>query len=275
MKRIVWLMWPMLLVWCTACQRGYRTAAYEAEGDTLQIEPDTLAEEPDDEVEEGRMDENFDDFLFSFIHSRRLQRERVVYPLPRTESNGETETLNRLDCKREFSFLENDFYTVFYGSTRQIDEQKQQSHERVEVEHILLDSLWMGIYSFERRDGHWLLTAIHNQDLRQGELTDFLTFYARFSSDSTFQQRSIAQPLRFSMLDSDDNNEYIEGTIDASQWASFGAEMPQGEITNIRYGQTYNPRRVVMQKCGQANGMQELFTFEKRPAGWRLVAYDN
>ena len=276
MKRISGLcLTGFVMAMCLSCGRG-RTEAPAAEEteEAFTVVPDSLGEE-EDVVEEARMDELFDDFMFTFIHNRRLQRERVVYPLPRTDGSDKAEMIHKLDCTREFAFMDGDFYTVLYGNSLQIEEQKERSHDRVLVERILLDSLSMQVYDFERRDGKWVLAAIRSQDLHVGELSDFLTFYARFSADSLFQQQSIAQPLSYSMIDSDGDDSYIEGTLDASQWVSFGAEMPRGEITNIRYGQTYNPHHVVMQKCGLADGMQELFTFEKRGRTWRLVAYEN
>ena len=276
MKGIVWPTVACLAVLCCCCMQEQRSASEPVEPEALMLATDSLIDEPEEEpLEEARMDEYFDDFMFSFVHSRRLQRERVGYPLPSSDGESEPQLLHKLDCRREFAFMDGDFYTVLYGNTVQIDEQKERSHDEVKVEHIWLDSLWMRVYNFERRSGKWLLTSIHAQDLHQGELSDFLSFYARFSSDSLFQQESIAQPLSFSMLDVEADDEYIEGTIDASQWTSFGAVMPQGEITNIRYGQTYNPHHVVMQKRGMSNGMQELFTFEKKATGWRLVAYEN
>ena len=268
---------PLLTLVCgVSCLQERRGASYQPETDTMSYMAEFMGEEEEAEepIEEARMDEYFDDFMFSFIHNRRLQRERVGYPLPSIDGEGEPRLLHKLDCKREFAFMRGDFYTVLYGNALQIEEQKEKPHEQVVVEHILLDSMWMNVYNFERRSGKWILTSIHQQDLHQGELSDFLSFYAQFSSDSTFQQQSIAQPLSFSMLDDEADDEFIEGTLDASQWASFGAVMPQGEITNIRYGQTYNPHHVVMQKCGLADGMQELFTFEKKSIGWRLVAYE-
>ena len=276
MKRISGL-WSasLLVVMCLSCGRGRPNESFvEPVEDTLLVVTDTLCEE-EEVVEEARMEEHFGDFMFTFIHSRRLQRERVVYPLPRTDGKNQAEMLHKLDCTREFAFMDGDFYTVLYGNSLQIDEQKQRPHDHVLVEHILLDSLSMQVYDFERRSGKWVLTAIRGQDLHTGELSDFLTFYAHFSADSLFQQQSIAQPLSYSTTDFESDNAYIEGTIDASQWVSFGTEMPRGEITNIRYGQTYNPHHVVMQKCGLADGMQELFTFEKRGKTWRLVAYEN
>jgi len=130
------------------------------------------------------------------------------------------------------------------------------------------------VYDFQRRDRRWMLTAIRSQGLAENELADFLVFYARFSSDTLFQQQCIAQPLRLSVFDPEEDD-YIEGTIDARQWRSFCPEVPATVVTNVIYGQVYRPDHMVLQKCGSASGMQELFTFQRERGGWRLTSYEN
>ena len=105
---------------------------------------------------------------------------------------------------------------------------------------------------------------------------DFLIFYARFSTDTLYQQSHVEQPLKVTVLDPEDDNAYIEGTIDAEQWRSFCPDVPHGVISNIRYGaQKYNSRQIVMQKSGSSNGLQELFIFMKEDGEWRLTTYEN
>ena len=106
-------------------------------------------------------------------------------------------------------------------------------------------------------------------------LSDFLSFYARFCSDSIFQSQSIADPLHISLQDSEDEDEIINGIIDADQWQTFCPEVPSGIISNIRKGQTYGGHRIVMRKSGLSNGLQEIFTFNKERTGWRLTRYEN
>ena len=59
------------------------------------------------------------------------------------------------------------------------------------------------------------------------------------------------------------------------QWGSFCPELPRGVISNIRYGQGYGAYQVVMEKCGTANGLQDIFTFQREGRGWQLTAYEN
>ena len=110
----------------------------------------------------------------------------------------------------------------------------------------------------------------------ESDIYDFLTFYARFSSDTLYQQAHIEQPLKVMVLDPEEDDSYIEGTINAEQWRSFCPDVPQGVISNIRYGvQRYRPKRMILQKSGSSNGMQELFFFTKEDNEWYLTRYEN
>lgn len=239
--------------------------------------PDSLSEieeEIEEAAAEDRIDDSFDDFLFAFTHSIKFFYERIRYPLMLTSADGEQSELRQRNLHREFQFLEGDFYTVFYSSVSQIEQEKVSLDGNVSVERIDMDGRMVRTYSFSRLEGKWMLTDISDSHFSSSELADFLLFYSHFSADSVFQQQHIEQPLRISILDPDGSGEYIEGSIDVAQWTSFCSEMPSGVISNIRYGQSYTPSQIVMQKCGGSNGMEELFTFRKDNEGWCLVAYE-
>lgn len=252
----------------------HRPEPVQTEKDTLQ--PDTLLVQEDAEQEEEYkyMDSDFDDFMFTFVRNNRLQRQRVKYPLhfvtPQTDS-----TLYYLNCREEFAFLNDDFFTILYGSSEQIEEVKEIAGDSVSVERIDLNTSSVNTYDFRRMDGKWMLTGIHQVPVSENELSDFLSFYTRFSTDSIYQHSRIAQPLRFGMMDPEDEGNYIEGTLDAQQWFAFCPEVPGGVISNIRYGQHYSATQVVLQKCEMASGMEEVFSFQRFPDGWMLVSYEN
>ena len=117
---------------------------------------------------------------------------------------------------------------------------------------------------------------MHDVVFHESDIFDFLTFYARFSSDTLYQQAHVEQPLKVTVLDPEEDDAYIEGTINAEQWRSFCPDVPHGVISNIRYGvQKYNTKQMIMQKSGSSNGMQELFVFAKEDNEWRLTTYEN
>lgn len=239
--------------------------------DTTFIMPEEPVREPDSLHEEF-----FEDFLYSFSYDSLFRRRRVSFPLVHIGAADDTTQVSARDWNEDFSFLDKDFYTVFYDSLSQIDLYKSGEQDTVVLERIDLDSLSLTTYHFARRKGAWRMYQERHMYVQRSPLSDFLVFYRQFSTDSIFQQSCIAQPLHFSMADPEDDMEVIEGTIDAEQWFSFCPEVPAGVLSNIIYGQTYlAPQRIVMQKCGQSNGFMEIFTFEKNEGRWRLTSYEN
>ncbi len=281
----MWGILSLLVVFCLLLSCGRHSGSRETDVplDTLSwADEDTLdvvADEEDAVEEVGspeHLDASFDDFMFSFVRSPQLQRQRVARDITVLNEEGKEVALRRTDLREAFSFLNGDYYTVLYGDVDQIEQEKENPSDVVDVERIDLDSYHVITYTFQQEKGKWMLAELDDNSFADDELSDFLTFYAHFCEDSLFQAESIAQPLTIKMMDPDDELGYIDGTIDALQWSIFCSEVPSGVISNIRYGQSYaNPRHMVLQKCGFSNGMQELFTFDKSGDRWRLTAYEN
>ena len=266
-----------------SCHNG-RTTESASDVDSTETETclvaDTLTE-VEEEIEEAdesdRLDTSFDDFMFAFTHSDRLQNKRIEWPLSYTDADGDVKKINALNSGSEFRFLKGDYFTVLFGDRRQVEEQKSDVQDSVViVERIDLQEEKLRNYEFRLLSGKWKLTSMRDVVFHESDIYDFLTFYARFSSDTLYQQAHVEQPLKVMVLDPDEDDAYIEGTIDAEQWRSFCPDVPRGIISNIRYGvQKYNPRHMIMQKSGSSNGMQELFVFAKEDNEWRLKMYEN
>ena len=284
MNRIVKVILPLFgVITLFSCSYG-RNSESSMESDSTSVEisvdPDTLSD-VDEEIEEAdvsdRLDTSFDDFLFAFTHSDRLQSKRIVWPLAYTDADGETKKISSLNCVSEFRFLKGDSYTVMYGDRKQIEMQKSDSQDSmVIVERIDLTDEKLRSFEFRLLAGKWKLTSMRDIVFHESDIYDFLTFYARFCSDTLYQQAHVEQPLKVMVLDPEEDDTYIEGTINAEQWRSFCPDVPQGIISNIRYGvQIYNSRQMILQKSGSSNGLQELFFFTKEDNEWYLKRYEN
>ncbi len=248
--------------------------------DTIPV--DTLTKE---EEELGLMEEKtpqfdgfFNDFLFAYLHSHTLRQERTANPLPLEHSERPTELLEDFNPEFEFSFLSGEYFTTLYGSATQMyeeDEEELEEDSIVNLQRINLNDGTIRNFRFLREEGHWRLDAIREATFDDDDLSDFLSFYAHFCTDSIFQNQSIADPLRISIHDSEEEDESVDGIIDADQWQTFCPEVPSGIISNIRKGQSYGGHRIVLRKSGLSNGLQEVFTFTKERNGWRLTKYEN
>ena len=250
--------------------------------DDAQVESeDTFAfdEQISDETLPIIADELFDDFVFRFDLSARLQRARVRFPLVLSQANGETETIEQREWRHHALFLGQDFCTVMWNSRSQMALSQDTSVCEARVEQIYLHSRTINVYAFERdsTDGLWMLTRMADLPFEHSELQDFLDFYRQFATDSTYQRQHIREPLRYTTIDEDAEYETIAGTIDADQWFEFAPELPQDVLTNVNYGQDYpNPNRMVLQMRGLANGLQTLMIFHRNVSGqWQLTDYEN
>lgn len=254
---------------------------YVEEEQEEDIPADTVAEEEEElslmRVDSTAVDGIFDEFLFAYLHSRSLRRQRTAHPLRMEHIGHPAEMLEQFDPEFELSFLSHDYFTTLYGSAHQMQEEDENAEEDsiVSVQRINLNDGTIRNFQFLRERGRWQLAFISEATFADDILSDFLTFYARFCTDSVFQGESIADPLRIVMQEYDDETAGIEGIIDADQWQTFCPEVPSGIISNIRKGQHYGGNKVVMRKSGLSNGLQEVFTFTKERAGWRLTKYEN
>lgn len=241
--------------------------------DSVEI---TLEEEIyEEESTDSHLDDEFVDFLFTFIHSKRLLKERIIMPLIHIDTASVVHRKEELDAENQFVFLKGDFFTMLYSSVEEIDRLKNERDSIVYLDHIRMEQNIIQSYEFQHRQIGWTLVSMRDITYEQSAYMNFIPFYNHFVSDSTYQQQCIAQPLYIKVPDPEDENEIIEGTIDADQWYAFGAELPTGELTNIRCGQHYNGHRMVLVKSGVGYGLQEIYTFEITPKDWRLVSFEH
>lgn len=243
-----------------------------AAADTLLLDTETMNAPLPEAV-----DELFDDFIFSFDQSNRLQRNRILFPLPVIEGNGETHYIQRQDWQHNYLFLHQDYYTVLWNSRRQMELAQDTTVNDARVDQIYLHSRQIDSYVFHRDSisRQWMLTEKCVVPFDHTDMAAFLDFYGKFATDSVFQRRHITDPLRFSTTD-DDNFEMVQGTINKEQWFEFQPDMPQDVLVHIAYGQTFShPHQMLLQIRGISNGLQSLFVFHRDGESWRLTELEN
>jgi len=247
--------------------------------DTLPI--DTIPDSPRDSLIAATpmpksADELFDDFLFNFTANKKLQYERIKFPLKVLE--GEKESFIEMkDWKIEKFFMNQEFYTLIFDNEKQMNLLKDTTIGHVVIEKIDLRNKRVEQHVFDRENGLWMLTEICRNTTYQNPNKSFLDFYAQFVADSVFQVESMDDMVQATLPDPDDDFAMIEGEFSPEQWPDFRpVVLPQDSLYNILYGQKYTKSsQKILVLRGIANGLESEMTFKVKDGKWKLVKLVN
>ena len=216
-------------------------------------------------------DELFDDFLFNFSANRKLQMERVVFPLLTVKGNDTTH-VDKNGWKMERFFLHQDFYTVLFDDEHQMELVKDTSVNEATVEKIYFNTGAVMQYKFRRIKGAWLLLEQKTEPMASNRNVSFLNFYHQFVTDSAFQTESLAETVQFVGPDPDDDFAQMEGILTPDTWPAFAPELPDRMIYNIIYGKPVakSDKKIFVMR-GIANGLELEMTFRQHGGRWQLV----
>lgn len=266
----------LMLTWTTGCSDKRPVAADSVVVDSLPAVDTAAVDTMDQLISEQQMpkaaDELFDDFIFNFAANRKLQMNRIKFPL-KVVDGDEVSFIKKGQWKMEHFFMDQGYYTLIFDNMKQMDLVKDTSINNVVVEKVYLDEEKVKKYMFERLGGRWMLTSVQTNAMIQNTNASFLAFYQRFASDPDFQLESLNNPVMFTGPDPDDDFSTMTGEIAPETWSAFAPELPSGFIYNIMYGQKYtegNHKIFVMR--GIANGMEMELTFKKIDGEWKLTA---
>lgn len=265
-----------MVLWTTGCSDKKPVAADTLAVDSLQMVDTASVDTLDELISEQPMpkaaDELFDDFIFNFAANRKLQMNRIKFPL-KVVDGDEVSYIKKGQWKMEHFFMDQGYYTLIFDNMKQMNLVKDTSINNVVVEKVYLAEEKVKKYMFERLGGRWMLTSVQTNAMIQNTNASFLAFYQRFASDPDFQLESLNNPVMFTGPDPDDDFSTMTGEIAPETWSAFAPELPSGFIYNIMYGQKYtegNQKIFVMR--GIANGMEMELTFKKIDGEWKLTA---
>ncbi|MCD7721321.1 MAG: DUF4348 domain-containing protein [Prevotellaceae bacterium] len=274
---------PMaFLLSCTG--RGKTTGGDEEEADLQWAEEGDTEDEDWDEGDEFAGEErqaaeplSFNDFFFLFLRSKAYQAAHIKFPLDIEELDETVRTISSGAAFRQyFLWPSDDDYTLLLTDLEEMEALGTPlSLDSVSAEVIDLEAMTMRTYDFYCTDSVWQLRRSRNTEPRR-RYGDFLRFYAQFSRDTLFQQERLAEEIRFSSADPDDETQLIEGILLPSQWQAFRPQLPEGVITNLVFGQPYDDtKRITLVECGFATSMMQTVTFEQRHGRWLLTSFDD
>ena len=150
----------LLMCSCTGNQTPKPTAIADSIADTVDSVPsDTLEQLLIDTPMPKAADELFDDFVFNFAANKRLQKERVVFPLKVRKADGE-EIISKEKWEMERFFMRQGYYTLMFNDERQMTLMKDTSLKAAVVQKIQLRKKVIKDYVFRRIRGAWMLLEI-------------------------------------------------------------------------------------------------------------------
>lgn len=238
---------------------------------------DTVARDSSDElIAETPMpkaaDELFDDFVFNFAANRKLQFNRIHFPLPVYRDGKITAKLEKKQWSMEHFFMRQDYYTLIFDNAKQMELVKDTTIDHVVVEKVYLKSGSVKQYLFNRINGQWMMTSINYKPMYQNLNASFLKFYRQFATDMAFQYRHLHNPVMFTGPDPDDDFSTMTGEIAPETWPAFAPQLPGNMIYNILYGQKYaeSTQKIFVMR-GIANGLELELTFRKQGGKWMLT----
>jgi hypothetical protein len=216
-------------------------------------------------------DAMFDDFLFNFLANKRLQKERIVFPL-RIFEGDKVEQMEERQWQMEHLFMRQGYYTLLFNDEQQMALMKDTAVSEAIVEKILLKKNQVKDYMFRRIRGAWMLCEVRVNPVDQNINASFLKFYQRFASDSAFQVKSLNETVQFVGPDPDDDFNMMEGVITADTWEAFAPKLPAKSIYNVIYGkpQKEGNNKIFLLR-GVANGLEVELRFKRAGDKWLLM----
>ena len=272
-------LWPMLLCLlltfsCTGKKAGVETdVPADSVGDSSQVVIEDTLEQLITETPMPRAaDAYFDDFIFNFTANKRLQFERIVFPLRVTEADGKTQMTEKSQWKMEHLFMRQGYYTLLFDDDDQMSHMKDSAVNEAIVEKIMLRKNQVKNYFFHRVRGAWMMYEVRTTPVEENANASFLTFYKRFTTDSVFQVQSINETVEFVGPDPDDDFNVMEGVITPDTWEAFAPQLPGKVLYNIVYGkpETKGNKKIFLMR-GVSNGLEVELRFKKVGGKWLLM----
>lgn len=224
----------------------------------------------------------FYDFVASFCQNSKYQKTRILFPLQRTV-NGSTYSIKQHQWHFSKLHFNNDAYTVFFASSKDLELEKAQGIDTVTVQWYEMAKNQASNYRFAKIDGQWMLTAIEEHPIEEDVNSDFILFYSTFAADPAYQAEHLAETITYDGIDPDNDDEFDaqfvkNRKISASNWSeNLIPILPAQTFSNIDFGQdlseSTSERVVSLESPG--SGFTSRLYFRRSGDTWHLFKIEN
>lgn len=226
-----------------------------------------------------KLDESFDDFVFTYAANEEFQIQRTKFPLLMiNEETSDSIYVDRSSWKLDTIFTDRNFYTILYDKEDDMDIVNQPDLVKAQVEWVNLENKETKFYHFLKDNGCWMLNDISFNHFKEYRNEAFLSFYQKFAVDSVYQSSRLADTLEYVTSDPNDDFEILETSISHSDWLRLNPLLPSSKLVNINYGQVNDidsPIKILAVK-GISNGFSNVFFFRLNDQKkWELFKFDD
>jgi len=223
-----------------------------------------------------KADETFDDFLFSFASDKKMQQERIHFPLTFTNENSASK-IERRFWKKDHLFIKQSYYTMLFDNESDMDLMTDTSLKSAQFEWYYMNTSKIKKYNFKRENGAWMLESIALTSIRNSQNESFIEFFHKFANDSIFQRSRIHEPLIFVTTDPDDDFSILETTMEINQWFAFAPTLPKVQLSNINYGQSNadSSETKILALKGLGNGFSNTLYFKRKGNQWEFYKFED
>lgn len=222
----------------------------------------------------SKADETFDDFIYTFATDKKMQQQRVLFPLPFYNDDTPSK-IEKSKWKHDNLYTKQDYYTLLFDREQDMELVQDTSLISVQFEWIYMKTSMAKKYYFEKKKGAWMLEAINLYPIKDGGNGQFIDFFYKFANDSVYQSEHLKDPLTFVTTDPDDDFAIMESILELNQWPAFRPLLPTDRLTNINYGQQLNDdsRSKILEIKG--NGYSNTLYFQRTGDKWELYKFED
>lgn len=220
-------------------------------------------------------DNSFYDFIYLFKSDSAFQRERISFPVKNVAEDGKIRYIDSDSWYFDSGMLNNIYYTQFYTSEQDIDDSSDICDSNISLREFFVVNGYVRSYNFAKDDnGRWMLESIEMND---GDTKDFISFYAKFVSDSVFQNKHLSRNIKFVTYDPADDLSIMEADISSDQWNAFKPVMNTDVVSEFDCHHSDTKSNVIIASTVQIDaGYNVRLHFRKDlRKGWLLYKYED
>lgn len=217
------------------------------------------------------VDNNFDDFLYTFINDDEFLQERVNFPLI-VDDRGKEQQIEKKRWKEADVFTNQDLLAFVYSNDHDLLLLKNDTINDVKLEWIDFEDMSVDEYLFNR-SRQWKLVKCVKKEKVDEKYAEFVEFYINFINDIDFQHKAVQTPLTVVTLSHGEMDEGGTQKLSLSEWDELHQQipMPQPKLVIMDYNHDISDNgNINLLVRSVAEPLYATYKFKKNAKSWKL-----